>query len=246
MLAPCLLFKEYHQLLEFLPAQELKKKFGVFGHFYSVNLSSGEQIDCRSVLEIVKKKDQPANIDLLLERSVDAIFIMMNPGSSLPLEEVNNIHSEKQVGVLPRSLVLTRPDTTQYQVMRVMYYSGWSHVRVLNLSDLRNPKSGEFVARYRDIEDRTGFTAHSLFSHERRDELEYNLNRKDQSPIVCAWGVSTELDPLIDRCLSKVSGKPGRLGLLKPQTENKYFHPLPTLQKAKMKWVDNMVSLINS
>ncbi len=233
------------QLLDFLPAEALKKTFGVFGHFYSIDLSSGEQIDCRSVLEIVKKKDQPLPIDVLLERQADAIFIMMNPGSSLPLEEVNNILSEKQVGHLSRSLVLTKPDTTQYQVMRVMHYSGWSHVRVLNLSDLRNPKSGEFVARYRDVENRTGFTAHSLFSHERRDELESNLNRKDHSPIVCAWGVSPDLDPLIERCLSKVSAIPGRLGLLKPQTDNKYFHPLPTLQKAKMKWVDNMVTLIN-
>ncbi len=43
-------------MLEFLPAKTLKKKFGVFGHFYSVNLSPGEQINCRSVLEIVKKK----------------------------------------------------------------------------------------------------------------------------------------------------------------------------------------------
>ncbi len=218
----------------------------MFGHFYSVNLSPGEQINCRSVLEIVKKEDKPANINLLLEKAADAIFIMMNPGSSLPLEEVNNILSEKQVGDLPRSLVLTRPDTTQYQVMRIMHYSGWSHVRVLNLSDLRNPKSGEFVTRYRDIEDRTGFTAHSLFSDERKNELASNLNRKDQSPIVCAWGVSPDLDPLIERCLGKVSGKPGRMGLLKPNTENKYFHPLPTLQKAKMKWVNNMVSLINS
>lgn len=232
-------------MLEFLPAQTLKKKFGVFGHFYSMDLLSGEQIDCRSVLEIVNKQDRPLPIERLLERPADAIFIMMNPGSSLPLEAVNNIHSEKQMGHLPRSLVLTKPDTTQYQVMRVMQYCGWSHVRVLNLSDLRNPKSGAFVARYRDIEDRTGVTAHSLFSDERRDELASNLNRKDKSPIVCAWGVSPDLDPLIERCLGKISDNPNRLGLLKPRTENKYFHPLPTLQKAKMKWVNNMVALIN-
>ncbi|MCP4722372.1 MAG: DUF1643 domain-containing protein [Desulfobacteraceae bacterium] len=246
MAAACLSFKEYHKLLEFLPAGTLKKKFEVFGHFYSVDLVSGEQINCRSVLEIVTTKDKPSDINLLLERAADAVFIMMNPGSSLPLEEVNNIIPEKQVGGLCASLVLTKPDTTQYQVMRVMHYCGWSHVRVLNLSDLRNPKGGEFVKQYCDIENRTGFTAHSLFSDQRRDELVSNLNRKAKSPVVCAWGVSPDLDPLIERCTSKISGVQDCLGLLKPQTKNRYFHPLPTLQKSKIKWVDNMVSLINS
>lgn len=233
-------------MFEFLPAERLKKKFEVFGHFYAVDLGSGERINCRSVLEIVTKKDRPSPLDLLLEQPADAVFIMMNPGSSLPLEEVNNLISGEQVEGLCASLVSTKPDTTQYQVMRVMQYCGWSHVRVLNLSDLRNPKGDKFVAQYRDIEERTGFTAHSLFSDERKHELQRHLNRKSQSPVVCAWGVSPGLDPLIERCLSKVSGTKGRMGLLKPETENKYFHPLPTLQKAKLKWVNNMVDLINS
>ncbi len=217
----------------------------MFGHFYSIDLGSGERIHCRSVLEIVTKKDTPAPIDLLLGKAADAIFIMMNPGSSLPLETVNTIISGEQAGDLCASLVLTKPDTTQYQVMRIMQYCGWSHVRVLNLSDLRNPKGGKFVSQYRDIEERTGFTAHSLFSDERKNELLRHLNRKSQSPVVCAWGVSPGLDPLIERCLSKVSGTQGRIGLLKPHTENKYFHPLPTLQRAKMEWVNNMVVQIN-
>ena len=233
-------------MLEFLPAEKLKKRFGVYGHFYAVTLGAGEQIDCRSVLEIVGMKDKPSDINLLLKRPADAIFVMMNPGSSLPLEPVNNRFSDKQVGDMGASLVKTRPDTTQYQVMRVMHYCKWRHVRVLNLSDLRNPKGGEFAVQYRDIEQRTGFGAHSLFSDERAGELCSHLNRKPGSPIVCAWGVSPDLDPLIGRCLNKISKMPGRMGLLKPETENKYFHPLPTLQKAKMSWVNNMVSQINS
>ena len=232
-------------MLEFLPAEKLKKKFEVFGHFYSIGLAQGEQIDCRSVLEIVTTKDKPRDINRLLKRAADAIFIMMNPGSSLPLEPANNFFSKKQVGAMCASLVKTRPDTTQYQVMRVMHYCSWSHVRVLNLSDLRNPKGGAFAAQYRDIEDRTGFTAHSLFSGERTGELASHLNRKSHSPVVCAWGVSPDLDPLIERCLDKLTGI-SRIGFLKPDTENRYFHPLPTLQKAKINWVNNMVQLINS
>ena len=30
-------------------------------------------------------------------------------------------------------------------------------------------------------------------------------------------------------------------GLMKEGTENKYFHPLPSLQKQKLVWVDRMV-----
>jgi hypothetical protein len=228
-------------LLEFIPAEALKKRFEVFGHFYSAEIGLGEKIDCRSVLEIVAKKTKLSDIDLLLKKAVDAVFIMMNPGSSVPLEEVNNLILREQIGCLKPSLVLTRPDTTQYQVMRIMHYQGWSHVRVLNISDLRNPKSGEFMAGYREIENRTGFTAHSLFSDERKDELASHLNRKPGAPVVCAWGVSPDLDPLIERCLDKIFTMPGRTGLLKLDTKNKYFHPLPTLQKDKKKWVNNMV-----
>jgi hypothetical protein len=239
-------FKENHQLLEFLPAGILKKQFGIFGHFYSIELGSGETIDCRSVLEIVTKKDTPSNINLVLEKAADAVFIMMNPGSSIPLEEVNNVIAEDKISRLRPSLVLTRPDTTQYQVMRIMHYCNWSHVRVLNLSDLRDPKSGKFVNRYREIEKRTGFRSHSLFSPGRDDELACHLNRKPESPLVCAWGVSPDLDPLIERCMNKISGIKGLRGLKKNRTENRYFHPLPTLQRDKMEWVDKMVNQIKA
>jgi len=233
-------------MLEFIPANQLRKRFEVFGHFYSVNLNSGEKIDCRSVLEIVTRQNKPSCIGSLLNESPDAIFIMMNPGSSKPLEEVNNIISEDSINQLEVSLVPTKPDTTQYQVMRVMHYCGWHHVRVLNISDMRDPKSGNFVERYSDIESRTGFSAHSLFTDIRTVELRRKMNKKPDSPIVCAWGVSPDLDPLIGRCLNAVAGTARIAGLKKPSTENKYFHPLPTLQKDKEKWVTNLVALIRS
>ena len=61
------------------------------------------------------------------------------------------------------------------------------------------------------------------------------------APIACAWGVSDELDPLINKCLDKISDQP-ITGLLK--NSNKYYHPLPTMQKAKVEWVDKMLELI--
>lgn len=234
----------YPQLLEFIPADQLKNSFDVFGHFYSVDLKSGEKIDCRSDLEIVTRKRRPSHIGLLLDDAPDAIFIMMNPGSSRPLVEANNVVSEDLLNQLEVLLVPTKPDTTQYQVMRVMHYCGWHHVRVLNISDLRDPQSGSFVERYIDIESRSAFSAHSLFANSRSDELRRKLNKKPEAPIVCAWGVSPDLDPLIERCLSKLAGTARLIGLRKPSTENKYFHPLPTLQKDKEQWVTNLIMLI--
>lgn len=233
-------------MIKFIPAEKLKNTFDVFGHFYSIDLKSGERIDCRSVLEIVTKRSKSSETSRLLEQIPDAIFIMMNPGSSKPLEAVNNIIPEGRISQLETSLVPTKPDTTQYQVMRVMQYFGWEHVRVLNISDMRDPKSGKFVERYSEIENRTGFTEHSLFADKRTDEMARKLTKRSETPIICAWGVSPDLAPLIHRCLGKVSGMSSLTGLLKPNTEDKYFHPLPTLQTQKVKWVDDMVRHLTS
>jgi len=121
--------KEYQRLIDFIPVAKLKPAFEVFGHFYSVDLKSGERIECRSVLEIITKERCPAEQDSLLTQIPDAIFVMMNPGSSKPLEEVENIIPEELVGKLDISLVPTKPDITQYQVMRVTHCQRFRETR---------------------------------------------------------------------------------------------------------------------
>jgi hypothetical protein len=140
------------------------------------------------------------------------------------------------------TLVPTRPDITQYQVMRLMHYSSWRHVRVLNLSDLRDPRSGKFVERYAALEAVEQSKIHSVFCSQRQEELNRRLGPGETVPVICAWGVSSDLDPLIDRCMKRL-GPRRVLGLLKEQTMDKYFHPLPTLQRAKEAWVSDMVAL---
>jgi len=231
-------------MVEFIPANDLKKHFDVFGHFYSIKVDSVGEIKCRSVLEILNKENSIENHNSLSSMLPDAVFIMMNPGSSKPLEEINNIISYKNLGELQVSLVPTKPDTTQYQLMRVMIYCKFNHVRVLNLSDMRDPKSGKFVERYKKIENNTGFVEHSIFSDVRKNELQNKLKSKKSVPVVCAWGVSSDLDPLIERCINKISHITKTIGLLKKGTKNKYFHPLPTLQTDKVKWVSDMIEKI--
>ncbi len=229
----------------FIPANELKQNYGVFGHFYSVELASKEVVECRSVLEIASKSHAPKEHSELSVLRPDAVFIMMNPGSSRPLVEVSNHIHAKAIRKLPISLVPTRPDTTQYQVMRLMHFLGWRHVRVLNLSDLRSPKSAEFIKSFQRLEKESHFDSHSVFCDARTDELSLKLPKSKKTPLVLAWGMSDKLNPLIDRCMTRLPRKSNLMGLLEPDTTKKYRHPLPSLQKDQRHWLEMMIRQFN-
>lgn len=226
----------------FLPAAVLKTEFGIFGHFYSVVLAGGETVECRSVLEIARHELVPADCNGLVKKRPDAVFIMMNPGSSKPLLPVDNWVTEAGIAKLATSLVPTRPDTTQYQVMRLMHYLKWAHVRVLNLSDIRSPKSPEFIKTYQRLESEHGYEAHSLFSTPRREELERQLRRQPRGPIVLAWGVHDKLLPLAERCRTALPQRCITYGLGDAESPLKYRHPLPSLQHQQRQWVDQMLA----
>lgn len=228
-------------MARFIPAEGLKKTYGVFGHFYSVELASKEVVECRSVLEIVAKSRSPKDHSDLSRLVPDAVFIMMNPGSSRPLVLVSNHIRAEAIHELPISLVPTKPDTTQYQVMRLMHFRQWRHVRVLNLSDLRSPKSAEFIKLFQRLEKESDFESHSIFCEARKQELLAKLPKNRQVPLVLAWGLSEKLNPLIERCLSRIPRAQAIKGLLEGGTENKYRHPLPSLQKDKRVWLNKMV-----
>ena len=128
----------------FVPAADLKRKFSVLGHFYNVAVETGERFCCRSVMEIRRRaNDSSSNRDH--PDLPDAIVIMMNPGGSKPLDTAPIDVSSAHGPFVNRHLVPTAPDTTQYQVMRVMLHLGWAFARVLNLSDLREAKSSKFA-----------------------------------------------------------------------------------------------------
>ena len=213
--------------ITFIPASDLKPRYRVLGHFYDLHLQAEEPQKCRSVLEItaITASSNPV---------ADAIFVMMNPGSSRPVEEEDITATINQFA---EQLVTTVPDTTQYQVMRVMRYMGWQHVRVINLSDLRDPNSGSFTQRYAQLEKGSGTKEHSIFSPNRSAQLKQHLIRKPGAPIVCAWGVSDDLNPLIERARQVLELEQGVTGLAKSLEAWKYFHPLPSLQRQKEEWI---------
>lgn len=226
----------------FIAASDLKKQYDVLGHFYSLVMDGADPLKCRSVLEI-KSKDAPQAPE------ADAVFVMMNPGSSRPITEGDVAVGVDRVSEMASLLVPTVPDTTQYQVMRVMHHVGWNHVRVINLSDIRDPKSGSFCDRYLQFEQQAGCEIHSVFSSGRSEELKQHLSRKPNAPIVCAWGVDDSLEPLIDRAtsrLSAASGGAGVTGVAKTAVPGRYFHPLPMLQRQKEEWVVKMLQQLGA
>ena len=233
-------------MIEFVSAAELKSHYGVYGHFYAVDVAPRTRIECRSVLELIAHERTPSSLDSITQLRPDLIVIMMNPGSSQPLVPVEQRIAADQIAELTTHLVPTRPDTTQYQVLRVMRQIGWQHARVLNLSDLRCAKSVQFMRDFQRLEAEAGYQGHTIFAESRRAELQRRYTRDRQIPVVRGWGVSDLLDPLIERCEQTLRRRGPCYGLLKPGTTNKFFHPLPSLQSQQRLWVEQMLQQIRA
>lgn len=192
----------------------MSAKFEVTGLFYE---SKGFKL--RKYLNIKR-----ANITL---DEPDLMVVMMNPGSSYPLNGIDNnsLPSEAQ------------PDNTQKQIMRVMDALGFNYARILNLSDLRTPDSGEL---YRFLKsDECCLVEHSIFSPNRHSELE-QLYVADV-PVIFGWGVNQALVPLAKLAIEALSIS-NPLGILKPNTRYSYFHPLPKIYAKQLEWVQHVIS----
>lgn len=236
-------------------ASELKKTFRCYGHFYRLHVEGIEPQPCRSVLEITSLPREavgsaPDPGDLFRSASQsrslpDAIVIMMNPGSSRPIEDGD---TERLVR-MPRPdgsekpLVLTRPDNTQYQIMRIMTAKDWDHVRVLNISDLRDPKSPSFIARIQKLASLPGGETHSLFCETRLREREIMLRRKPGAPFILGWGQDPGLIPLARQCLSRIEGE---RNISVPAGKDPVLtaHPSPMLQSKKEDWIGTILSAL--
>ena len=96
-----------------------------------------------------------------------------------------------------------------------------------------------FFTQFKELEEELSFDAHSVFSDRRKDELALKLI--NGISVIRAWGISPHLDPLIDRCIAKLTKAKAVRGLMKEGTTTKFLHPLPSLQSQQMGWVNRMV-----
>ncbi|MGN7612908.1 hypothetical protein ACQZV8_12580 [Magnetococcales bacterium HHB-1] len=217
-------------------AQELKKIFGVYGHFYTLSIA-GEDYPCRSVLELIEHEQTPKEINQIQSRLPDLMVIMMNPGSSRPLDQsytpplITDLKMLQQKNYVP-----TRPDTTQYQIMRVMVRRGYKHARIFNLSDLREPKSTIFLKKIAKLGYSIGGEVHSLFCKERTKERMTVMGCDKKRPIIAGWGRNKGLLPLATRCLTQIQAWPV-VGVSVNEEQTLFAHPSPMLQKLKDNWI---------
>jgi hypothetical protein len=194
--------------LEFVRADRLKKKFYVFGHFYSLRIGT-PVFKCRSLLEIVVKS---AGIERVHNNLPDAVVIMMNPGSSHPQnkdyqEAVFSI-GEIESSSWKKELIPTKPDIAQYQIMRVVLIQGWDHVRVLNLSDLRNGNSRSFQRDFLRVTELCSYHPHSIFNEKRKRELIRSVMMKEGGVIIAAWGTLQILNSTAVDAIAGLKNKP--------------------------------------
>lgn len=234
-------------------AAELKKTFRCYGHFYRLEVGEIEPLLCRSVLEITSLPREAVGAgtdpnDLFSNSGAtrnlpDAVVIMMNPGSSRPIDDgdTESLLTMPLPAGFQKPLVLTQPDNTQYQIMRIMVSKHWNHVRVLNISDLRDPKSPSFIARTQKLAALPGGDRHSLFSEARSDERANMLKRKPNAPFILGWGQDAGLIPLAKQCLSRIEGEKI---ITVPAGNDPVLtaHPSPMLQSKKEEWLDAILA----
>lgn len=227
--------------MDIISVAELKKKYKVYGEFYTLKYSNGLSKECRKLLEIISN-DYVKEINM--KGNPDVVFIMMNPGASRPLSDrvKQPLVSEEDIinnEIEDVPLVEAKPDNTQYQIMKIMEIEKWKHVRIINLSDVREPKSKIFY----DFVKETDNNLHSIFDKRRKHELEQCINNKENK-IIAAWGKNKSLDKLIDLAISSELIN-NRIGVNSSCDKRHYSHASPPIDSLKKQWIKDIVSIIN-
>jgi len=219
-------------------AKFLKTKYSCYGHFYKLKVESN-LYRARSVLEIIDfKYFSKLDLKALSIKVPDLTVIMMNPGSSKPLESVNlKTYDLKKELIINKDLVLTRPDNTQYQIMRIMYEKNYKHIRVINVCDLIETKSTNLVKLLAGINLNTS----SIFSSYRAQEL--SLYLKNIDTVLLAWGAVKGLEKYYINALNLLESK-NKIGvLIKPHY---YAHASPLMQTKKESWLNYILNNIKT
>jgi len=223
--------------MEFIYADKLKTKFSVYGHFYDLEIGN-RTFNCRSVLEIVSK-----SIENTSNSKPCAVVVMMNPGSSRPSNTsyIPKKFSIEQImsGSWNKEIVPTQPDNAQYQIMRLMLLKKWKHVRILNLSDLRNGNSGKFSVEFKDAEKLDQSHPHSLTHKGRRTELRKNCS--EGQVVIAAWGSTKVLKESAKSFLQDIQNIRGL-----PLESLWYRYPSPYKKDQKIQWLECMYAELNT
>ena len=196
----------------------MRDDFEVIGLFYKI-----DSYKCRKYLDIKLKTSIAMKPDLMV--------IMMNPGSSYPLDGIED-------NIIPST---AEPDKTQEQIMKVMKNTSFEYARILNLSDLRTPNSNEL---YKFLKSRDSkCISHTIFDKTR--EQDFNDLFIKNIPVIYGWGVNSSLKELAKIAIEKIN-HPFPIGLKKDNEEYAYYHPLPRIHSEQVEWVEKISKMLNS
>ncbi len=225
---------------DFVYAKSLKKLFCITGSFYELVID-GVIYKCRNRLDIKSKNKNTTTPDI--------IVIMMNPGSSKSLDTTNKPkrYNISNIQNLQTYLSITRPDNTQYQIMRLMLKQNWQYAIVLNLSDISDANSINFSKTLAKISIKDDNEIHSILSNHREDELNNILHRYKSRYILAGWGNLKNQQKLMKLATKRFENFK-IIGIKSDKCEYCYSHPSPQKQELKLKWlkdIDENFSNIN-
>lgn len=205
--------------------------YEVTGYYYEI-----DGYLFRKYLNIINKNTKENNPNII----PDLMVIMMNPGSSYPINKNNNGRIETPA----------KPDATQSQIMKVMDDCGFNYARILNLSDLREHESKVLLSNIKRF-DYKGIP-HSIFDELR--DADFNELFVKNIPVIFACGAYTELKKYAQKAMGKIKSKSPKciIGLCKNDYDDNFvlrkiinydwafFHPLPHNKNKHQIWVDQI------
>lgn len=147
----------------------------------------------------------------------DLTVVMLNPGRASHYKT----DTQNSPFVIPPD-VQVNGDPTLYRVaalMREIDRLKW--IRVLNLSDIQNPRSRDFYNLFKRLAGES--VVHSIFGADRLEELKSVI--KPREPVYLAWGTSDKTSDL-KMCAMAVLQALDAIILNVPTTGYDTFHPL--------------------
>ena len=177
--------------MKFIYKRDLDQQYTVKASFYYRNIG-GEQVLCRRAADIksIDYKDE----------SIDAYFIMMNPGKCKSYDGTK-VAKDEEADVFFSEAI---SDPTMARVMNIMKELGWKYIRILNMSDIVEPNSPSANAKIKKIIEQ-GYDEHCIFAESRREELERLT--KDDAVYVISWGTSEEINYYVPLAMRYLEGK---------------------------------------
>ncbi len=206
----------------------------VYGYFYN-RIVNDITLNCRNVLILSNSKI--ANIS---EFKSDALIVMMNPGNSEPIDQtqVKFIDSIDDLFYDFNNVFKAIPDKTQDVIIELMNKMNYNNTIIINLSDIRNKDSKEFIKQI----DKTNFNGtgseHSIFDSSRKNELNFILDKCKNKPIIVATGVDYKLRFIEKQAMSRLP-KDNIVGYTE---KGRYYHP----SRIKNKWIKEIITQLQS